>query len=199
MRKSKILILLLIGALVLGVVGCSSNNAGTLGDGKVNPNGLNPYSADRNDLSNRLSRDDRIANRYNDRSKDLYEMETDNSGYKMNMSNGNYNVDSQKMANSCERIKGVDDASCVIANGKAYVALDLGDNVQSTDAERIERECSKKLQKYGKNYSINITSDEDYFGKLRDIGDGIRNGSPLSDFEKDFGDFDNNFNAIRLK
>lgn len=192
MQKGKVLVFLLVVVLVFGIVGCSSNNAGSLRDGNVNPNGLNPYSMDRDQLSNDMTRDNRLANNYN--GENGYNgLNLNNSGYGMNQFRANSNDDAEKMANACERINGVNDCTVVIANGKAYCALDLEDEVQSTEARRVEQECNKKLRDFSNNYSINITSDEDMFGKLRDIGDGIKDGNPISKYQNDFGDFDNNF------
>lgn len=108
----------------------------------------------------------------------------------------NANRDADQMATLAARNNGVQDATVVIAGGNAYVALDLDDKIQRNRAETVERAVYNSLSRYANRYNVSITSDADLFGRLRDIGDGVRDGAPLDRYQTDFRDFDNRFRTF---
>lgn len=108
----------------------------------------------------------------------------------------NANRDADQMATLAARNNGVEDATVVIAGGNAYVALDLNDKIQRNQAESVERAVYNSLSRYANRYNVSITSDADLFGRLRDIGDGVRDGAPLDRYQTDFRNFDNRFRTF---
>jgi len=112
---------------------------------------------------------------------------------------GNVNAEAERIADAAAQVKGVDDATVVIAGGTAYVALDLTDRVQTREAANVERAVYNKLKQYANRYNLSITSDADLFGRLRDIGDGVRGGTPVNNYQTDLRDFDTRFNNYRTR
>lgn len=187
--------MVLIALVAISVSACNYDNDRDLTRGYDNPNMLNgngnnvnPYMTPNNgDMNNGYNPDNRMRN-YN------------TNGTNRNRANRfrtNANGDANRMASIASRVDGVDDATVIIAGGNAYVGLDLADQVQANQAENVERKVYRSLTRMATRYDINITSDEDLFGRLRDVGDGIRGGNPLNQYQNDFDDFDERFRTFR--
>ena len=224
MRTKKLTVLVLVGLLVIGLSACNVDNDRDLTQGYNNtsPDGLAPYTLDNDNnyrngtMNNRNgffndrdglmndrfdNNNNRLANRYNrygvDRYGDMGLMDDEDN---RRLTRRNYtanrfpNRQAEKLANQAARVNGVDDATVVISGKMAYVALDLKDEVATNQSSRIEREVYQKLKNTANGYNISITSDADLFGRLRDIGDGLRNGNRLDQYNNDFRDFGDRFN-----
>ena len=194
MRTKKIALLVLVSLLVLVVSACNVGNDRDLTRGYNTPDGLAPYTYD-NDRDNGIlfNRDNRFnANRYGYMDNNGLDRFNANR-FNDNRYRTNANEDAERMANLAAKIKGVDDATVVISGRNAYVGLDLEDQVQTRNSTAVESQVNRTLRKFANRYDIRITSDADTFGRLRDIGDGVRNGTPLDRYQTDFRDFDNRF------
>lgn len=176
----KIALVLLLCALTIGITACTANdnNGQPLTEGRVGDN-VSPYY--NNDFNNRqIMGQDGLNDRNNNR---------------VNTNTRNTNAEAKRMADTAGKVRGVDDATVVIAGGNVYVALDLEDRLQSTQANKVEKEVYNKLSKMANRYRIMITSDDDLYGRLRDVGDGLRAGTPVNVYDNDFRLFDNNFRS----
>ncbi|OEF99850.1 hypothetical protein BHF71_01360 [Vulcanibacillus modesticaldus] len=187
MRTKKITILLLVSLLVIVLSACNVGERRPLTRGYTTPDGIAPYTIYdkdyRNDnLYNRRDYRYQYDNRYGVRD---YDYRTRNFS--------TANVDADKMAEIAAKVPGVDDATVVIAGGNAYVALDLKDRVTTNEANSVEQQVYNALRRFATKYDIKITSDADLFGRLRDMGDNIREGTPLNRYDRDFRDFDKRF------
>ncbi len=110
--------------------------------------------------------------------------------------NANVNDEADRMANVAARVSGVNNATVVLFGRTAYVALDLQDKVQKAKSTQVENKVYRALKKFTTNrYTISITSDADLFGRLRDIGDGVRSGTPIDQYRNNFRTFDNRFRS----
>jgi len=216
LRTRKITLLVLVSLLVIGISACNiGDNDRPLTRGYNSPDGLAPYTT--YDYDNR---DGMIYNRYdrgrmrnaddtnngmiynrNDRGRLTRNTDDTNNrnGYLNNRNLGNVNAEAERIADAAAQVKGVDDATVVIAGGTAYVALDLTDRVQTREAANVERAVYNKLKQYANRYNLSITSDADLFGRLRDIGDGVRGGTPVNNYQTDLRDFDTRFNNYRTR
>ncbi|MGD9677965.1 MAG: YhcN/YlaJ family sporulation lipoprotein [Vulcanibacillus sp.] len=182
----KITLVLILCTLMIGVTACSLNDNGqplTKSDdreklrGDVSGDNVSPYNYNGDYYSDRLS------------------MGTDGlqADELTRFNKTNTNEEAKKMADAAAKIKGVDDATIVIAGGNVYVALDLDNQVQSNQAYKVENEVYDKLSKLSGGNRIMITSDDDLYGRLRDVGDGIDTGTPINKYDDDFRLFDRNF------
>ena len=208
MRNRKILLFIVSALLVLGLVGCGANNDdnrsltqsyndrnnvrpftydGTRNYGTFNegapyygaPN-YSPYNYNRVTPYNGVTPYGNNDNR--------------NNQFRNNNNNGTVNQEADRLADMAARVSGVDDATVVIAGGNAYVGIDLNDRVQSgTQSQTVERSVYNTVKKAATRYNVYITSDADLLGRLRNMGDGMRNGSPVDRFSNDMRDFDTRF------
>ncbi len=216
MRTKKILVFLLITVLAIGLSACGmANDERPLTRSYGDNDNILGFDMDRNRNigpdNNGTVRNYGTYNRYGGYNPNAYGYDGYN-GYRTNRFNDvngydnryrtnqfrtNANRDADRMAEAADRVKGVDGATVVIAGGNAYVALDIKDKVNSAQANRVEREVYRQLTKTANRYNVYITSDDDMFGRLRDVGDGIRNGTPVNDYRNDLRDFDTRFRTYR--
>lgn len=189
MNLKKFTFLLLATLLVIGLSACNVDDDRDLTRDYNRQDGLAPYTNDYNDR-NGLDFD------LNDRNGNV-----NNYGYMGNDRNGdmNANREADEMARLAARVRGVDDATVVIAGNEAYVALDLEDNISNRDSTRVEKNVRKSLKRYAKGYDVNITSDADMFGRLRDIDNGIRNGTPVERYQRDLDGIGDDIGARRYE
>lgn len=183
---------------------CTADNDRDLTRGYNTPDGLAPYTYDNNRDGMNFNRydngdyrtdnygfmDNRGRDRFNANRYNTYRNNGDNvdrfNANNTNRFRTNANQDAERLASQAAKINGVDDATVVIVGRTAYVALDLKDRVDSRQATRVERSVRRSLEQASKRYNISITSDADLYGRLRDIGDGIRNGTPAEYYRNDF-------------
>jgi len=210
LRTKKITVLVLVALLAVGLSACGMDNDRNLTRGYDNnpnltrsydnPNMLNGQNGVPND-NNMYNRNNRY-NTYNTPNPNGLNNNYNNNyygpnRYRTNSFRTNANGDAERMANIAGKVKGVDDATVVIAGGTAYVGLNLEDRVNSQNAQNVETKVYNAIKKAAASrYNISITSDADMFGRLRDVGDGIRGGSPLNQFDNDLRDFDNRFRTF---
>jgi YhcN/YlaJ family sporulation lipoprotein len=96
--------------------------------------------------------------------------------------------DANTMANMAAKVKGVDDATVVIAGGTAFVALDIDQNMTRTKQLRVHDQVREKLERKMPRYRINLASDSKMVERIRTLGDRMNNGRPLMDFRNDLND-----------
>ncbi len=192
--RTKITSFLLISVLVIGLSACN------LGDRNLTRG--NVYDRDMGRTVTPYTYDG--TRKYDYNNDNLYGNRYDNRyGYNMNGQNNqtyrfrtNANTDTDAMADIAARVRGVDNATVVVAGGNAYVGLNLDNSVQRNEAETVEQKVYNALKSYTNRYTISVTSDADLFGRLRDIGDGIRGGTPYDRYQTDFRDFDTRFRTF---
>lgn len=181
LKIKKFAVVILAVTLAMGLGACNMDNDRDLTRGYNTPDGLAPY-ADDYDYRYGLNGDNRFNGDY------MYR------GMDRNRTNANnLNEEADRLAKKAVRVRGVDDATVVITGRTAYVAIDLDDKIQRQEANRVEREVYRTLSNNNNRYRIAITSDEDLFGRLRDIGDGVRNGTPVERYQRDFDDMGDRF------
>lgn len=181
MRIKKFAIVILAVTMAMGLGACNMDNNRDLTRGYNTPDGLAPY-ADNYDYRYGLNGDNRFNGDYMYRGMDRNRTDANN-----------LNAEADRLAKKAVRVRGVEDATVVITGRTAYVAIDLDDKIQSREANRVEREVYRALSNNNNRYRIAITSDEDLFGRLRDIGDGVRNGTPVERYQRDFDDMGDRF------
>ncbi|MFV9510389.1 YhcN/YlaJ family sporulation lipoprotein [Tepidibacillus sp. LV47] len=183
MHRRKIFLFVIATLLVLGLVGCNTANR-PLTQG-YNDRNVHPYAYDGT----------RYYGTYHDGAP-YYGTPNYGPYYNYNRVTpyANVNREADRLADIAARINGVDDATVVIAGGNVYVGIDLNDRIQSgTQSETVERNVYNAVKKAAPRYNVYVTSDADLLGRLRNIGDGIRNGTPIDRFQTDMRDFNTRF------
>ena len=113
------------------------------------------------------------------------------NGNNNNNNNNNNNVRvANRIARSIENLKEVAQARVIATNDNAYVAVLLERN-QNND--KLDKKLKNKISKVVKQTdpSINdvyISENQDFFDKMSDYVNDIRNGRPISGFFNQFND-----------
>lgn len=197
MRKKQLLLGGLLGLIITVASACGQGTASP--DDYKRQYGAAGYqdrgAADR-DMETTIGRDDAdLNNRYGD---DTIAREVN-----PNMVTGRdtdlYNLgwEADRMADAAAGVAGVEDAVAVINGGYAYVAIDLEDTVSRDQAGKVEREVTRTLQRIMPRYDFRVTSNNRLLNRIRDIGDGLRNGTPNNNYRTDFNDLDRDLGRTR--
>lgn len=99
-----------------------------------------------------------------------------------------------RLARSCETVSGVDNATCVVSGNTAYVGIDTdgdltGRNIaygNANDLSAVKQQCAQKVKAANPQIqTVYVSTDANFFERLRKVGDGVRNGSPLNSFRNE--------------
>gem|GEM_PF-2617418 len=90
-----------------------------------------------------------------------------------------------ELAGRLARIPGVKNATVVIAGGNVYVGLDLDRRTPPQVADRICDEARSLVRGKLSRYDVYVTADRSITGRLMEIRDGWRNGTPLDNYNGD--------------
>ncbi len=192
----KQLVLFLSVFLVFSLAACTTNQ-GT--SPNVTTKGVTPYANDRNLINNNngynYGYNPAYPYNYNGRYNTYNYTPYGTPNRTNNMTN--MNAEASRMASLATQVKGVRDATVVIAGRNAYVGLNIDNNLSSTTGRAIEQEVVRKLASYARNYTIRVTSDATMFGRIRDINTGLRQGGTMDRYRTDFDYLDRNFMPVR--
>jgi spore cortex protein len=92
----------------------------------------------------------------------------------------------QRLARSCEAVPGVDSATCVISGNTCYIGVDTdgdltGRNIaygNANDLSAVKRQCAQKVKAANPQIqTVYVSTDANFFERLRRISDGSRNGN----------------------
>ncbi|TCS82068.1 YhcN/YlaJ family sporulation lipoprotein [Tepidibacillus fermentans] len=194
MQTRKIFLFVIATLLVLGLVGCNTNKPLTQ---SYNDRNVRPYNYDgtRNYGTYNEGAPYYGAPNYapNYNRVTPYNGATPYANYDNRFRN-NVNAEADRLADIAARVNGVHDATVVIAGGNVYVGINLNDRIQTgPQSDAVERNVYHAVKKAAPHYNVYITSDADLLGRLRNIGDGIRNGTPIDRFQTDMRDFNTRF------
>lgn len=120
---------------------------------------------------------------------------------------GTATVQADRLSRTCETVPGVDNATVVISGNTAYVGVgtdgDLtGRNIAygtASDLTAVKRQCAQKIKAADPNIkTVYVSTDANFFDRLRRVGDGVRNGSPVSNFRNELSNLIRNLTPERL-
>jgi YhcN/YlaJ family sporulation lipoprotein len=87
------------------------------------------------------------------------------------------------LANVCEQVQGVEDATVVVTGNTAYVGIDLDTNTNIANERDIKNQVAQKVRASGKDINtVYVSTEVDFMDRLRNVGTGIRNGRPVDAF-----------------
>lgn len=99
---------------------------------------------------------------------------------------GSVTTQGERLARSCETVRGVDSATCVISGDTCYVGVDTdgdltGRNIVNGNANNLpalKRQCAQKIKAANPQIKrIYVSTDANFFERLRRISDGTGNGN----------------------
>jgi len=111
---------------------------------------------------------------------------------RLNNTGGATQADS--IARSIEQMTGVDNATVVVSGNTAYVGVDTdgdltGRNISygnATDLTAVKSACAQRVRSANPNIkTVYVSTDADFFERLRRVGDGVRNGRAADGFRNE--------------
>ncbi|WP_034868795.1 YhcN/YlaJ family sporulation lipoprotein [Clostridium lundense] len=88
-----------------------------------------------------------------------------------------------KIAKELTTIKGVKSANVVISEERALVGINLDKNIEGKLTDNIKNEVDKKVKSVDpKIKTVATSADVDIVQRITNVGNGIRQGKPLSEF-----------------
>ncbi|MHB1126047.1 MAG: YhcN/YlaJ family sporulation lipoprotein [Bacillota bacterium] len=89
----------------------------------------------------------------------------------------------QTLAKEARKVPGVRKAIVVVSGDTAFVGLDLTNDVEAPQSDRIKNEVATRLRKAeGRISTVMVATDPDTITRLNNIAAGIKNGKPVSSF-----------------
>ncbi len=170
----------------------------------TSPNGTRLRQNDFNRVNNRVDNPRRPLttapdrNAYPDDGMQGFTNANPNLYYGRNRNNvNNVFFDADRMAEVASEVNGVDNATAVIVGGTAYVGLDLDTRVNRREADAVEDEVARRVNRVVPRYHVIVTSDADLLGQLREMDNGLRNGRPADDYRNQLSAIDDRLAEAR--
>lgn len=119
---------------------------------------------------------------------------------------GTATTQADRLSRTCETIPGVDNATVVISGNTAYVGVDTdgdltGRNIAygtASDLPAVKRQCAQKIKAANPQIkTVYVSTDANFFDRLRRVGNGVRNGSPVSSFRNELSELVRNLTPER--
>jgi spore cortex protein len=186
--------LMMIASLLFSMVlvGCAGNNVNNDNVAYRNKNGMQPT---RVDYPNRPGVNDADLNR-----TDLHRNNVDRTDIRNNDGNVNRNNDgvinnnlneksrfrvADQAANKIADMHEVDSANVIATDNNAYVAVKLANGSKLTND--LENRISKKVKSVDKDIDhVYVSANPDFYNHMKDYGNDIRAGKPVSGFFTEF-------------
>jgi YhcN/YlaJ family sporulation lipoprotein len=132
------------------------------------------------------------------------DMYNDNLNNNMNNrlgNNVNLNTTTQRsedIARACEQVQGVENATVVVTGNTAYVGIDMEANTRIANERDIKNEVAQKVRASGKDINtVYVSSEVDFMDRLRNVGNGLRNGRPVDAFTTELNEMVNRISPTR--
>ncbi|MHB1394214.1 MAG: YhcN/YlaJ family sporulation lipoprotein [Clostridia bacterium] len=112
--------------------------------------------------------------------------------YGLNNTGGTTQAD--RIARSLEQMTGVDNATVVVNGNTAYVGIDTdgdltGRNISygnATGLDAVKRSCAQRVKTADPSIqTVYVSTDTNFFERLRRVGDGVRNGGSVDGFRNE--------------
>lgn len=119
---------------------------------------------------------------------------------------GTATTQADRLARTCETVPGVDNATVVISGNTAYVGVNTdgdltGRNIAygtASDLSSVKRQCAQKIKTANPNIqTVYVSTDANFFDRLRRVGNGVRNGTPVESFRNELSNLIRNLTPER--
>ncbi|MFA5525068.1 MAG: YhcN/YlaJ family sporulation lipoprotein [Tissierellales bacterium] len=179
-KQIKLVSLFALLALVMsfGLIGCARNPArpNTPYNNQLDRN-MN-YAGDRTDLNRNLNNDLNNRNFNND----LIGRAPNSTVPNQVPLNATENQ-ATKLANSIENLSEVKQAAVAISGNRCLVGITTTDNVEGRLTDALKNKIDKVVKEADNNIrTVHVTASPDLYSRIENIGNGIRDGRPLSGF-----------------
>ncbi|CAI6070362.1 hypothetical protein PAECIP112173_02161 [Paenibacillus sp. JJ-100] len=118
----------------------------------------------------------------------------ENTGEVQDVANG---TDHGRMSNEkrvshlkalAKHVEGVEDANCIILGNTAIVGIDVDGNLERARVGIIKYSVAEALRKDPEGVDSIVTADADVSERIKEIGEHIRQGHPISGFASELAD-----------
>ncbi|GAB7387877.1 hypothetical protein BSNK01_17140 [Bacillaceae bacterium] len=107
------------------------------------------------------------------------------------------NADGEQMVRAAKKVNGVKEAAVVVTGNTAYVGVALQGSIPPRQARQIEENVAYALARLKPQYRILITSERTVYDRLRDVGNGLRGGTPVNNYRTDLEEMARKMRAYR--
>ncbi|WP_458123441.1 YhcN/YlaJ family sporulation lipoprotein [Paenibacillus sp. Z3-2] len=135
------------------------------------------------------TQDDRMnpsrLDRFNENTGEVHDMdivEDDQSGRMSNEKRINH------LKALAKQVEGVEDANCVILGNTAVVGIDVDGELERARVGTIKYSVAEALRKDPEGVDSIVTADADVTERIKEIGEHIRQGHPISGFASELAD-----------
>ncbi len=170
-------------SVVLAGCGTSNNNDRFTNDDN-RPLGVRYNPTDNRDGTNNVNNDRTV----NDNRMDGFGTNVNNDT--ANNNNNDRNIDlADDVADDVVSLKEVDDASVLVTNRNAYVAVKLSGQGNKEMSKDVQKKIADKVRDTNHNFdNVYISENPDFYDRMRGYGNDIRNGRPVGGFFDEFTD-----------
>lgn len=92
-------------------------------------------------------------------------------------------IKADRIAAAVNQIKGVRNSTVVVTGSTAYVGVDFTANTTTGNRIDIKREVANKVKAIDSGINtVYVSTEVNFMDRLRNIGNGIRSGKPISTF-----------------
>lgn len=170
-------------SVVLAGCGTSINNDRFTNDDN-RPLGVRYNPTDNRDGTNNVNNDRTV----NDNRMDGFGTNVNNDT--ANNNNNDRNIDlADDVADDVVSLKEVDDASVLVTNRNAYVAVKLSGQGNKEMSKDVQKKIADKVRDTNHNFdNVYISENPDFYDRMRGYGNDIRNGRPVGGFFDEFTD-----------
>ncbi len=105
-----------------------------------------------------------------------------------NAGDNNRNIDlADDVADKVTDLREVDDASVLVTNRNAYVAVKLSDQGNREMNDDLQKKIARKVRDTKHDFdNVYISENPDFYDRMRGYGNDIRNGRPIGGFFDEF-------------
>jgi YhcN/YlaJ family sporulation lipoprotein len=110
---------------------------------------------------------------------------------------GNNTTQANRLSRICETVPGVDNATVVVSGNTAYVGVDTdgdltGRNIAygtANDLSAVKSQCAQKVRSANPQIqTVYVSTDTNFFERLRKVGNGTRNGTMTNNFRNELNE-----------
>jgi YhcN/YlaJ family sporulation lipoprotein len=92
------------------------------------------------------------------------------------------------IANTVNRIPGVERAAVLLTGKTALVGVDLASNITGSRIDTIKYSVKEAAERSGNGYHAIVTADIDTVTRVRALVNGMKNGKPVTTLSDEFAD-----------
>lgn len=93
----------------------------------------------------------------------------------------------QRLSDEAKTVEGVRSATVVVSGNTAIVGINLDRNIEASKTQAIKDEIEDRFKRVEPRIDrVVVTADADLVKRIENLGKGVAEGRPLSEFTKEF-------------